>query len=489
MSSSKAKKKFIPEDYQESGIEWLISRPFAGLFWDPGLGKTATVLHAFKYLYEEKHLDSALIVATKRIADKTWPDEVAKWGLRFRISKILGSVAQRDRAIEAEAELYLINYENLAWLCQNWDYTNFGTCMLVCDESTKMKNTQAKRFRALKKRLSEFERRAILTGTPIPNGMHDLFGQLYIVDRGKSLGEYITVFRNRWFHPAGYMGYDWRLNHDAEEQIYDAISPVVHRVSADRLKLPPLIERDIKVSLPAAAMKKYAEMEREFITQTQEGLVVANGAAAASGKLRQIANGAVYAIDDDEADLFDLISNENRKIISIHEEKVAALVELLEEHQGRPALIAFEFTHDRLAIEQGLLKSSLRGLLPKKNKAPYVPYIAGGTSDKAANQYIDWWNQGALPILLGHPASVAHGLNLQDTYASVIYYSLTWNMEHYEQFYRRVYRKGQTETTYVFRIVAENTIDEDMVSVLGTKDRNQKALLSAMQRRTDLLAA
>lgn len=476
-------KRFKPEDYQESGVQWLVDKPYAGLLWDPGLGKTATVLHAFELLQGQGKVDSLLIVATKRIANKVWSDEVAKWGLKFHVSKILGTPKERLKAMGEFADVYLTNYENLPWLCKNWKENDFGKCMLVCDESTKLKHTNTGRFKALRKHLDKFPRRVILTGTPIPNGMHDLFGQMFVVDRGVRLGQYITQFRNAWFHPTGYMGYKWELNRGAEEKIYDAVEDVINRVSAEVLNLPELIIVDRRVTLPKAAWDKYVEMENEYITLAEEGAITAANSAAARSKLRQMANGAVYYTPE-EADLFDELLNTERKVATLHNEKSAELIELLEEMQGRPALIAYEFTHDRLAIEKAILSSSLASTLPRYKGEPYVPYIGGGTTDKAAEKYLDWWNAGSLPVLLGHPQSVAHGLNMQETYASVIYYALSDNLELYEQFYKRVYRKGQEHTIYLFRILAEDTVDEDIVATLEGKDRSQSAMLAAMLERT-----
>lgn len=431
-------------------------------------------------------METLLVLASKRIADKVWPDEIAKWGLGFRTAKILGTPEKRLAALKSECDVYLINYENLAWLVNNWGHNNLGAVMMVCDESTKLKHTQRKRFKALRKILKSFHRRVILTGTPIPNGMHDLFGQMYVVDQGESLGPYITAYRNRFFHPTGYMGYKWELNRGAEEEIYDAIEDKIHRVNADLSKLPPLKFVDRKISLPDKAWKQYVQMEQDYVTRVEEGLVTAANAASASSKLRQMANGNVYAVDDGEdADLFDIIANEKREIVPVHDEKTAELVELLEELQGMPALISYEFTHDRLAISKAILKSSLKTEMPKNAKGEYyVPYIGGGVPDKVANQYIDWWNSGVLPVLLGHPTSVAHGLNMQEVVAAVIYYALSYNLEEYDQFYKRVWRKGQQGTVYVYRIVAEDTVDEDMIEALKDKDHTQQSLLTAMRERT-----
>ena len=483
-SSSLKKSIFVPEDYQELGIQWIIDNPFCGLFYDPGLGKTATTLFAFDYLQREGLVDSMLVVATKRIALNVWPREVAKWqGLDMSIGSIMGDPSKRLKAMKFEADIYTTNYENLVWLADNWKHNNFGRCMLVSDESTKLKHTNTKRFRAIRKHLGKFERRVILTGTPIPNGMEDLFGQMFVVDLGKRLGRYITSFRNEYFHPAGYKGYDWQLNAGADDLIYDVISDVIHRVDDSVLDLPPLIVRDRKVSLSRKAWRTYNEMEREFILELEGGLVTALNAASKSSKLRQIANGAVYETPDTE-DLDDTPKNEKRKVLNIHDEKVEEAVELIKE-QHRPCLIAFEFTHDRVRLAKAIMEDKeLAKRMPKNDKGQhYVPYISGGVSDKEADKLIDWWNQGVLPVLLGHPDSIAHGLNLQDIPAVVIYFSLGYNLENHEQFYRRVYRKGQEHSVYVFRLVCENTIDEDIVDALERKDLNQTTMLDALKKR------
>lgn len=462
--------------------------PYFGLLWDPGLGKTATVLHLAKELGAAGEIESVLVVATKRIAEKVWVDEIKKWGLPFRHAKVMGTPKKRAAALQEEAEFYLTNFENLEWLCDNWQLNNFGNVMLVVDESTKMKNTQAKRSKALRKKLDLFCRRCILTGTPIPNGMEDLFGQMLVVDRGERLGQYITQYRNRYFYPTGYKGYHYKLLPGAKDDIYEAVEDIIHRASDEVLDLPPLVVVDRKVTLSDDAWEKYAELEEEFFLQLDEGIIRAGNAAALSAKLRQVANGTVYRQSENpEEDILDLVSNRKREVDVLHTEKVSELVELLEEIQGVPTLIAYEFTHDRVAIEKAILGSRYlpKDALPKnKFGKRYVPYIGSGVPDKLANEHIDNWNAGKYPYLLGHPKSVAHGLNMQELRANVCYFALSYSLEDYEQFYKRVYRKGQAHTVYLYRIICEDTIDEAIIATVEKKDAEQKDLLHNLRERT-----
>ena len=488
-SSSKAKRsanssgwKFIPHSYQEEGIKWLISKSYNGLFWDPGLGKTATVLHAFDILQKKDFIDSVLIVAKKRIVRKTWPDEIRKWLPDLSISSIMGSEKQRIEAMRYEADVYLINYENLRWLCKNWKLNNFGRCWFVADESSKLRNINTKMFKTLRHKLKDFERRTILTGTPIPNGMINLFGQMYVVDLGESLGQYIGTFRNRYFEPTGYMGYQWSLIPGCEEQIYDAIADRILRSDSSELDLPELVNVTRSFTLSDDVMQLYKEMEEEFLIELESGVVTATNSAVASGKCRQIVNGAIF----DSPDPTDGDDNPRSKKQwhPVHEEKIEELVELLQELNGKPALICYEYRHDRERIEKAILSDQmLSSLMPRKDGKPYVPYIGGGTKDKDADQYIDWWNEGALPVLLGHPESMAHGLNMQEVNAAVVFFSMTWNMENYEQFVRRVWRQGQEHPVFVYHLIAEGTIDERMMATIEEKQTNQQDLLNGLLRR------
>lgn len=479
---------FTPEPYQDNGIVRLISdeEVNAGILWRPGTGKTATLLHAIKHLIEAEEIDSALIVSKKRIVENTWIDEIAKWHLPFTVSSILGNPKQRLAAMQEEAHIYLTNYENIPWLVDQWQVNNFGAVMLVCDESTKLKNTTTKRFKAIRKILPLFSRRVIMSGTPNPRTMEDLFGQAYILDLGDSLGRYITRFRNEHFYRTGYMGYKWELRSGQEEVIYDKLAHLMHRPTIAN-DLPPLSFKDRFVKLPTDAWKLYCTHEAVLVSETKAGTLTSMNQASARSKLRQIAGGQVYRHELD--DILDSGGTAEKEVVHVHDAKVDELMTLLEEHQGMPCLVAYEFQHEKDAMINAILntENDVKGLLPKYKGKPFVPYIGSGVSSKDINQYIKWWNAGSLPLLLAHPDSAAHGLNMQDIEASVIYFSMGDNYENYEQFYQRVYRKGQKQPVIVFRIVARNTVDEDMLTSLGLKEGNVKAFLEAMEARTAAL--
>jgi SNF2 family DNA or RNA helicase len=480
-----SKKKFEPHNYQLEGIKWLLQKSFAGLFWDPGLGKTSTVLHAFKILKEQNYVDTLIIVAKRRIIYKVWPEEVKKWRLPFKTMILHGTQEHRHRSMKTKADVYLLNFENLQWFAskhKDWR-RRFGRIMFVVDESTKLRNISAKRFKSLRHKLKYFDRRVILTGTPTPNGIMNLYGQMFLLDEGEALGRYIGQFRNKWFHPTGYGGYKWVPNDGAEDEIYKAISHRILRVDGKtaNLKLPKLMHVTRSCVLNEEARRLYDSFEDEMLALWKDEMLVAKSAAVLNNKLRQVANGAIYK-QPSEFDDEDRPDDQKRKVIEIHGEKIDELIELLEELNGKPALIAYEFTHDRERIAEAILSNSedLRRLLPTdKNGKPFVPYIGGGTKDRDANDYIDMWN-GELPILLGHPESIAHGLNMQGTHGCVIFFAVPWDLENYLQMIQRVYRQGQKHTVFVYHIVAEDTVDEVVVATIARKNKDQQKLLNAM---------
>ena len=323
----------------------------------------------------------------------------------------------------------------------------------MVDESTRFKHANTQRFKILKPYLPEFKRRYILTGSPAPNGLLDLFGQIYLLDLGNALGRYITHYRNNYFNQTGFGGYTWVPRAGAKEEIYERLKPLVLRMgAADYLDLPPLVMNEVKVTLPEAARKVYDQMEGQLLAAVKDDLVVAANAAAATGKCRQIANGGIY--------------HENKKATDLHEAKLDAVEEIVEELSGKPALVAYEYAHD---LER--LRARFSG----------APWIGGGVTPKRFREIEAAWNRGEIPVLLAQPQSVAHGLNLQGTEGTVIWHSLTWNLEDHEQFIRRVWRQGQKHRVIVHHIIAENTIDEVIMKTLRAKDKTQRALLDALK--------
>lgn len=452
-----------PHDYQKAAVRFCVQQGAAGLFLDPGLGKTSIMLATFKVLKKQGHAKRMLVIAPLRPAYSVWPGEIARWadftGLKWSLLHGPG----KDERVHDGADIHIINPEGLSWL--------FGTYgkqgpvlrrtgndpwpwdMLVVDESTRFKHTNTARFKTLRPYLRHFRRRYILTGSPAPNGLMDLFGQVFILDQGAALGSYITHYRQSYFTPTGYGGYEWRLIPGAEKQIYAKLQPLVMRLSAeDYLNLPPLIFNTVHVSLPQKARQVYSQMEEELFTILDGESITAANAAAATTKCRQVANGGLY-------------HEGGEKWTDIHEAKVEAVSEIVESLQGKPVLIAYEYAHDLSRLQRAF---------------PGAPHIGGGVAASRFAAIEQAWNAGEIPVLLAQPQSVAHGLNLQGTAATVIWHSLTWNLEDYEQFIRRVWRQGQKEKVIVHHVVARETIDEAVMLALTNKDRTQKALLGAL---------
>jgi SNF2 family DNA or RNA helicase len=450
--------KYTPHKYQLAAVKFVVGLGCAGLFLDPGLGKTSIMLAAFKILKKMGLVRSMLVIAPLRPMQSTWPAEVRKWDDFNDLKLVILHGPWKDRALRAKADIYVINPEGLGWLERFAPRDPWPFDMLVVDESTRFKHADTQRFKTIKKLLNLFRRRYILTGSPAPNGLLDLFGQIYILDGGNALGRFITHYRMNFFDPTGFGGYTWLPRRGAEEAIYKKLKPLVLRMSAqDYLELPELIDDDrtrVEVTLPAAAMRQYKQMEDLLITTLEEEVVTAANASVAWGKCRQIANGGIYHEGGEEW-------------THLHEEKLNAVEEIVEELQGKPCLIAYEYKHDLDRL--------------RKRFGEDTPYIGGGVSAARFREIEQAWNRGELPILLAQPQSVAHGLNLQETHGAVIYMGLTPNLEDDEQLIRRVWRQGQKERVFVYRIVAKGTVDEVIIQMLKRKDRTQKSLLNALK--------
>jgi SNF2 family DNA or RNA helicase len=408
---------------------------------------------AYRLLREKGLVSKALVIAPLRPMRKVWPDEIRKWADFKDITYTIVHGGNKEAALAQDVDVYIINPEGISWLFDaKRRRPEFD--VLIVDESTKFKNSSTQRFKALKPFLPSFSRRWILTGTPVPNGLLDLFGQVYILDLGRSLGRFITHFREEYFYPSGYGGYEWKPQQDAFPRIIENISPLILQLSAEEyLQMPELVFRDLTVSLPPASRKLYDELEADFtaMTESQDEIVALN-AAAAGTKLRQIANGALYTKGDSWTKL--------------HDEKLDALDSLLEELNGHSVLIFYEYKHDAERIAA-------------RNSS--IPNLSGSTGSKF-DALVDRFNRGDERILLAHPASAGHGLNLQGSCHHIIWFGIPWNLEYYDQAIARVYRQGQqSKTVFVYHIVAENTKDEDVSKVLTKKDKNQQTLLSALK--------
>jgi SNF2 family DNA or RNA helicase len=476
-------KPWEPHSYQKKSVKFLIEHAASGLFLDPGLGKTSIALAAIKFLKQRQLLNKVLLIAPLRVCHSVWPAEVAKWTdfAGLRLSLLHGP--KKDDALKADADIYIINPEGLEWLLQlvktrtmsgrtrvdfdmrRWKSFNFDT--LVVDELTQFKHTQTVRFKALKLALSTFQRRWGLTGSPAPNGLLDLFGQCFVLDQGRSLSPYITHYRSKYF-VQGYDGFSWELRAGAEEEIYERIAPLVLRMAAeDYLEMPQLIENDIYVDLPEDAMATYQHLERDLIAQLNRRVVVASNAASASMKCRQVANGGVYL--DPEVKALLQQPKEKREWADLHTAKLDALEGLVEELQGSPLLVAYDFEHDLARL--------------KARFGQGVPHIGGGVSPVKSNEIGKRWNAGKLPLLFGQPQSIAHGLNLQGSGYHVCWHSLTWDYERYDQLIRRVWRQGnQAKRVFVHHLIARNTIDESILETVRAKRSGQNALFDALKR-------
>lgn len=452
--------KLKPHGYQKRAAAFGVEHACAGFFFDPGLGKTIIMLMI--YLVVRRFVGKMLVVCPLRPAYSTWPDEVQKWSDFCHLKVVVLHGDDKDKKLawaRQHADIMVINPEGLQWLCRH-KMADLGLGMLVVDESTRFKHTNTMRFKYLKDLLNQFKRRYILTGSPAPNGLLDLFGQIYILDGGNALGKFVSHYRMQHFmNPVSgsqFDKYKWLLKPGAEQEIYKKLRPLVLRASAaDYLELPELIYNRVNVILPPDAQKQYDRMEELLIAELGSGdIVTAANAAAATNKCRQIANGGIYHEDGE-------------KFSNIHDAKTDAVEDLIEELQGKPALVAYEYRHDL---------DRLRGRLGAD-----VPFIGGGVAPSRFRQIEAAWNAGELPILLAQPQSVAHGLNLQGTGAAVINMAQTWDLEVREQFIRRVWRQGQKERVVVHDIVAKHTIDEVIVKMIQQKDKTQRALLAALK--------
>lgn len=408
---------------------------------------------AYKILRQKGLVGKALVIAPLRPMRKVWPDEIKKWADFADITYTIVHGGNKEAALQKDVDIYIINPEGIQWLFDvKRKRPEFD--VLIVDESTKFKNSSTQRFKALKTHLSSFSRRWILTGTPVPNGLMDLFGQVYILDLGHSLGRFITHYREEFFIPSGYGGYEWKPQPDAFPRIIDKISALILQLSAEEyLQMPELVLRELKISLPPNNRKQYDELEKDFLVQMESGEeIIALNAASAGTKLRQVANGALYIGP--------------QQWITLHDEKLDALEDLLEELNGHSVLIFYEYKHDaeRIAARLG-----------------GAPNLSGVSSEKF-DRLVDDFNDGRVPVLLAHPASAGHGLNLQGNCHHIIWFGIPWNLEHYDQAIARVYRQGQnSEKVFVYHIIAEETKDEDVMKVLTLKDRGQQILLQALK--------
>lgn len=459
-----------PHDYQRRAIKFMLERQAAGLLLDPGLGKTSIVLAAFDIRLQKKLARKLLVIAPLRPCYLVWPAEIEGWEDFKHLRYAILHGKNKEEALRSDADVYIINPEGLDWLLAKRDmreWRSFGFTDLAVDELTKFKHSKGKRFKLLKKVLHTFQVRWGLTGTPAPNGLQDLFGQMYVLDEGNALGRYITHYRMNYFYNPDGNGWKWVPRAGAAELIYDKLRNLCIRMrDEDYLKdLPQIVPVKIMLNLPPKARDMYDKMEDLMIAKVEDKLVVAGNAAAASTKCRQIANGAVY-VDDDVASI--VRGSSGRKVLDVHDVKLEAVGELVEELQGHPFLLAYEFNHD------------LDRLLSHFGRD--TPYIGAGVSAKRAKEIEDAWNAGELPLLLGHPASMGHGLNFQKSNGQHVgYFSMFWDLELYDQFIRRVRRQGnKAPRVFVHHFMMRDTCDEVIYFSQRRKERGQNALSDAL---------
>jgi SNF2 family DNA or RNA helicase len=468
-STSRNKKsggiEFVPKSYQEICIRLGLKRPAFGFLLAPGLGKTAIILFIFKLLKKLGIVDHLFVLAKKNIVYHVWQQEIKKWSGTRALTSVVVHGGKKKAALEKDVDVYLMNYEGLNWLKkQKWFFRKAGKLMLACDESSKLRNTNTVRFRRLKSMLKFFTRRYIMTGSPRPKSLMNLFGQVYVLDHGKALGQYITQFRNNYMQPAGFMGREWVVAPGAEKRIFKQVRKLVIRFGDDQLDMPPLNiggQFDRFCYLPKKHRALYNEMEEEMLVELGGDEITAANAAVASQKCRQIANGG--------------LKFENKKGYKwIHDVKCENLVDLLEELEGEPALVGYEFHHDKYRLQSYLAKHA--------PQFAACPFVDGKTKDAVVHKAIRDYQKGRLPALFGNTSLLAHGLNLQDAGGIVIFFSMTWNLEDYEQFIRRVWRQGQTRRVIVYRLLMKDTVDERMVNVVRGNDKEQRRFLKAMEK-------
>lgn len=446
---------FTPYPHQQAGIDWIVDKPAACLFWGMGSGKTVTTLTAIDLLLHDSMEDGpVLVIAPKRVAENTWSNEAEKWEhLRhLRVSKVIGTEAQRTAALMTASDVYVINRENVVWLVdlmQKWP-GGWPFPIVVIDELSSFKSAQAKRWKALRRVRGRIRRIIGLTGTPRPNGLEDLWPELYLIDQGERLGKTLGAFRARYLLPEksnGHIVYSYRPREGAEDEVYARLSDICMSLrKEDVLSLPGQIYEDVLLEPSSTLLKKYKQFERDRVLECldADGEIVAGSAAALTNKLLQFANGAIYDTDGQAHHL--------------HDVKLDALEEMIDAAGGDPVLVLYAYQHDADRIRQRITCRSLN-----------------------TTEDIDAWNRGEIPVALAHPASIGHGLNLQYGGHITIWYGLTWSLELYQQANERLNRPGQKSVCRVYHLILKGTHDERVLKALKDKDTGQAAAIEALR--------
>ncbi|UUX34886.1 DEAD/DEAH box helicase [Fundicoccus culcitae] len=442
--------KFNPYPYQAAMIDYIERHEVSALFLQMGLGKTVITLSAIHNLmFDSFEVKKVLIIAPIRVARDTWPDECDKWEhlKLLNYSTVIGSAKERTLALKQKADIYFINRENVDWLVNKTELP-FDFDMVVIDELSSFKSHTAKRFKALVQ-VRPFIRRMVgLTGTPSSNGLMDLWAPFRILDKGERLGRFITHYRNTYFEPDkrnGMIIYSYKLRLGAEEAIYEKIGDITVSMKAeDYLDMPELVMNQVGVELSNKEQATYDQLKKDMLVTLGDKEIDAVNAAVLSGKLLQMASGSVYG--------------EERESIHLHDKKLDALEDLIEGANGKPLLLIYWYKHELLRIKE---RFDVREL-------------------KSKQDFRDW-NKGAIPVAVIHPASAGHGLNLQSGGSTIVWFTLTWSLELYEQTNARLYRQGQTESVVVHHIIAKNTLDEYVLKALENKSKGQNALIDAVK--------
>lgn len=442
--------KYVPHEYQKYAQDFIINNPACALLLDMGLGKTViTLTSIWSLLFDHFEVSKILVIAPLRVAQDTWSKEYEKWdhleGLK--ISKVLGSEKERRMALFNKADIYIINRENVEWLCNNYD---FDFDMVVIDELSSFKSSSSKRFKALRKVRPKVKRIVGLTGTPAPNNLMDLWSQINLIDMGQRLGRFISNYRNEYFIPDkrnAQVVFSYKPREGAEEEIYKRISDICVSMKArDYLDMPERIDNILHVKMSEKEKKLYKRLEKDMILSLADGEIDAVNAAALSNKLLQMANGAVY--------------DELKEVKIIHDKKLDALEDLIESANSKPVLIFYAYKHDKERIS-------------KKFKVTEI----------STSKDISKWNEGKIQIAIAHPAATGHGLNLQAGGSTIIWFGLTWSLELYQQANARLWRQGQKDTVVIHHVVSMGTIDEEVMSALQRKQCGQENLINAVKAR------
>ena len=448
--------KFVPHDYQKYAIEYIKEHKISAVLLDMGLGKTVITLTALNdMLFDSFDVHKVLVIGPLRVCRTTWGDEIAKWDhLKHITYKVaVGNEEERLEALNAKADIYIINRENVQWLVEK-SGIRFDFDMIVIDELSSFKNQKSKRFKALLKVRPKVKRIVGLTGTPSSNGLMDLFAEFKVLDMGERLGRFISNYRDRYFVPDkrnGMVIFSYKPLPGAEDMIYKKISDITISMKAkDHLNMPELISTEYPVYMSEDERWVYEKLKKEFVLELSDNKeITAANAAALSGKLCQLSNGAIY--------------NDDGEIIEIHDRKLDALEDIIESMNGKPLLVAYWFKHDLERIS-------------KRLHSLHIPFAKLDTEESMRR-----WNRGELPVALIHPASAGHGLNLQDGGSTFVWYGLTWSLELYQQANARLWRQGQKNTVVILHIITKGTIDEKIMQALSDKDSTQQALIEAVK--------